>query len=204
MRRDRPIAHLLLHPFGKKFHQCQTPRYPARAAIESATQLFQSIAETLLQFRQQPAFFQGRLALPPTHAAIQKQSLGLAQRPDHRLHRVPPKLGERRDALVAVDDQIMLRLLAGHHHDGRLLTAGRQRRQQPPLTFRPMHPKVLQAPLKLVQFQPHAPCSLDHSNLHQMESGIARQEGEVSLYLPWNQYHMASTGIAWSGSVVRP
>ena len=187
MRRDRATAHLLLHPFGKKFHQRQTPRYPARAAVETPRQLLQPITETLLQFRQQPAFFQCRIALPPTHGAIKKQSLALAQRPDHRLHHVPAKLCERRNALVAVYDQIMPGLLAGHHHDGRLLTAGRQRRQQPSLTFRPMHPKVLQSPLKLMEFQPHVPCPLDHSNLHQVESGIARQVRAVSPYLLWNQ-----------------
>jgi hypothetical protein len=57
VRRDRATAHLLLHPFGKKFHQRQPPRYPARAAVETATQFLQSIAEALLQFRKQPAFF---------------------------------------------------------------------------------------------------------------------------------------------------
>jgi hypothetical protein len=85
-----------------------------------------------------------------------------------------------------------------------LLTAGRQRRQQPPLTFRPMHPKVLKTPLKLMEFQPHPLHPLDNSNLHQVASGIARQDGVVSPYLLWNQYDMASTGIAPSEAVVHP
>jgi hypothetical protein len=79
-----------------------------------------------------------------------------------------------RDPLIAVDDQITIRLLGRNHDDRRLLTAGRQRRQQPPLSLRPAHTKVLQAPLKLVEFQPHAPRSLDSSTLHPAASGIAR------------------------------
>ena len=53
--------------------------------------------------------------------------------------------------------------------------------------FRPAHAKVLQAPLKLVQFQLHAPRLLRSSNLHQAASGIARQHREVSPHPPWNQ-----------------
>jgi hypothetical protein len=111
---------------------------------------------------------------------------------------------ERRHPLVAVDDQVMLRLRGADHDDRRLLAAGRQRRQQAPMTFRPMHPKVLQTPLKLVKFQPHPLRSLRHSNLHQFSSGIARRDREVSPDLLWNQYDMASTGIARSEAVAPP
>ena len=138
------------------------------------------------------------------HGTIQKQGLCFAQRPDHRLHRVPAQLLKRRHALVAVDDQIMLRLRGGDHDDRRLLTAGRQRRKQAPMTFRPMHPKVLQTPLKLVPFQPHALAPLRNSNLHQIPSGIARRGGGVSPDLLWNQYDMQPTGIARNEAVVRP
>jgi hypothetical protein len=72
------------------------------------------------------------------------------------------------------------------------------------MTFRPMHPKVLQTPLNLVKFQPHEPHPLDSSTLHQLRSGIAWLDREVSPHLPWNQYDMALTGIAWSEPVVRP
>lgn len=138
------------------------------------------------------------------HGTIQKQGLHFAQRPDHSLHRVPAQLLERRDSLVAVDDQVMLRLLGRDHHDRRLLAAGRQRRQQAPMTFRPMHPKVLQTPLKLVPFQPHALGPLRNSNLHQIPSVIARRGAEVSPDLPWNEHDMQPTGIAWNEAVVLP
>jgi hypothetical protein len=138
------------------------------------------------------------------HGTIQKQGIHFAQRPDHSLHRVPAQLLERRHPLVAVDDQVMLRLLGGDHDDRHLLAAGRQRCQQAPMTLRPMHTKVLQTPLKLVPFQPHALGPLRNSNLHQIPSGIARRSGVVSPDLLWNQYDMQPTGIARSEAVVLP
>jgi len=111
---------------------------------------------------------------------------------------------ERRDPPIAVDHQISIRLLGSNHDDRRLLTAGRQRRQQPPLPLRPTHAKVLQTMLKLVEFQMHDMHPLDSSTLHQIRSGIARRHRVVSPDLPWNQYGRASTGIAWSAAVVRP
>jgi len=75
---------------------------------------------------------------------------------------------ERRDPPIAVDHQISIRLLGSNHDDRRLLTAGRQRRQQPPLPLRPTHAKVLQTMLKLVEFQPHHTHPLDSSTLRQI------------------------------------
>ena len=196
MRRDCAVAHLLLHTVRKQLDQSHPPRHPARAAIETARKRLQPIPEALLQFHQKPAFLQSRFAIARTHRPVQKQSLHFAQRPDHRLHRVPAQLLECGDPLVAVDDQIMLRLLGSHHHDRRLLTAGRQRCQQPTLPLRPAHAKVLQALLKLVQFQPHLPRPLDNSTLHPKPSGIARRHGVVPLDLTWNQHDRPSTGIA--------
>ena len=204
VRRDRASAHLLLHTVSKQLHQTHPPRYPTRAAIETAGQLLQSIAEALLQFNQKPALFQSRFVIARAHRPVQKQSLHFTQRPDHRLHRVPAQLLQRRDPLIAVDDQITIWLRGCDHHDRRLLTAGRKRRQQPPLPLRPAHPKVLQAPLKLVQFQPHLPHSLDRSTLHLAESGIARRHRAVSPDLQRNQYDMPATGIAWSAAEVHP
>jgi len=139
-----------------------------------------------------------------THRPVQKQSLHFAQRPDHRFDRIPAQLLERRDPLVAVDHQITVRLLGSNHHDRRLLTAGRQRRQQPPMPFRPAHAQVLKTPLKLMKFQPHDTHPLDNSTLHQIRSGIARRDGVVPPNLPWNQHDTALTGIARSEVVVRP
>ena len=174
MRRDRAAAHLLLHALRKQFDQSHPPRHPTRAAIKMAGDLLQPIAEALFQFHQQPALFQRRLVIATAYGTIQKQGLHFAQRPDHSLHRVPAQLLQSRHSLVAVDDQVVLWLLAGDHDDRRLLTAGRQRRKQATMTFRPMHPKVLQTSLKLVPFQPHALGPLRNSNLHQIPSGIAR------------------------------
>jgi hypothetical protein len=139
-----------------------------------------------------------------THRPVQKQSLHFAQRPDHRFDHVPAQLLERSDPLIAVDHQVTIRLLSRNHHDRRLLTAGCQRRKQPPMAFRPAHPKVLQTPLKLMEFQTHDTHPLDSSTLHQIRSGIARRGKVVAPDLPWNQYDMASTGIARSEPVVRP
>ena len=122
MRRDLALTHLLLDGFRQKFYQRQPPRHPAHAAIEPARQLIQSIAEALLHLLQQPALLQCAFAFGETQRTIQQQSLGLAHRPDHRFHRVPAQLLERRQALVAVDHQVPVRLACGaDHHDGRLL-----------------------------------------------------------------------------------
>jgi hypothetical protein len=55
---DLALAHLLLDRFRQNLHQPQPPRYPAHTAIEPAGQLFESVAEALLQLRQQPAHLQ--------------------------------------------------------------------------------------------------------------------------------------------------
>jgi hypothetical protein len=87
---------------------------------------------------------------------VQHQSLDLAHRPDHRLHRVSPQLLQSCDALIAVDHQVTIWLVGhGHHHDRRLLARGRQRSQQQPLPLRPTHPQVLPAPIQLVKLQSH-------------------------------------------------
>ena len=206
MRRDGAVAHLLLHTRRKQLHQSHPTRHPTRAAIETASQLLQPIAEALLQFHQQPAFFQRRLVIARTHRPVKKQSLHFAQRPDHRFHRVPAQLLERSDPLIAIDHQVTVRLLSRNHHDRRLLTAGCQRRKQPPMAFRPAHAQVLKTPLKLMEFQPHGcrPLNRYHPNMQEAGSGIARRRGVVAPNLPWNQYDRASTGIAWSETVVRP
>jgi hypothetical protein len=204
VRRDGAVAHLLLHTAGKQLDQSHPSRHPARAAIETARQFLKAIAEALLQFHQQPAFFQSRFVVARTHRPIQKQSLHFAQRPDHRLHRIPTQLLESRGPLIAVDHQVSIRLPGCDHYDRSLLTAGRQRCQQTPMPLRPAYAEVLKTPLKLVKFQPHHSHPLDSYTLHQVASGIARRNRVVSPHPPWNQYDMASSGIARSAPVVRP
>ena len=156
LRRDLALAHLLLDRFRQNLHQRQPPRHPAHAAIEPARQLVQSVAEALLQLRQQPAHLQRGLVFGQPQRAVQQHGRGFAHRPHHRFHRVPAQLLQRRDPLVAVDDHVTVRLAFGrHHHDGRLLAHFRQRRQQPTLPRRMPHPQVLPAPVELVKLQLH-------------------------------------------------
>jgi hypothetical protein len=55
-----------------------------------------------------------------------------------------------------VHDYITVRVVFGrYHHDGRLLPAFGQRRQQPPLPRGMAHTKVLPAPVELVKLQLH-------------------------------------------------
>ena len=78
VRRDRAVAYLLLHAFWKLLYQTQPPRYPTHAAIKATRQLVQTVAEALLQLRQQPAFFQCRRALRHPQRTIQHQRIGFA------------------------------------------------------------------------------------------------------------------------------
>lgn len=156
VRRDFSLAHLLLDGLRQKFDQRQPPRHPAHAAVEAARQLLQSVAETPLHLPEQPALLQRGFVFREAQRAVQQQGFGLAHRPDHGFHRVTAQLLERRDALVAVDDHVTLRLALGrHHHDGRLLPPFSQRGQQPPLPGRVADSEVLPAPLQLVKLQLH-------------------------------------------------
>jgi D-alanyl-D-alanine dipeptidase len=104
VRRDGAVAYLLLHTLGKQLDQAHPAGHPTRAAIKTPRQFLQPVVEALLQFHQKPAFLESRLVVARTHRPVQKQGLHFAQRPDHRLDRVPAQLLERRDSLIAVDD----------------------------------------------------------------------------------------------------
>ncbi len=154
--RDFAVAHLLLDRFRQNLHQRQPPRYPTHATIEPPRQLIETVAEALLQLGQQPAHFQRGLMFAQPQRAVQQHGRSLAHRPYHRFYRVPAQLRQRRDPLVAVNDHVTVRLAFGrHHHDGRLLPADGQRRQQPPLPRRMAHSKVLPTPVELVKLQLH-------------------------------------------------
>jgi len=157
---DRPAADLLLHPFRKQFHQRQAVRDPTHAAIKTARQLLQAVAEALLEFRQQPAFFQSAVSFRPTQRAIQQQRFRFAQRPDHGLDRVSAELFQSGDALVTVNDQVAVGLVSQRDHDdGGLLSAVGQRRQQLSLPWRIPHAQELITAVQLMKFQFHAPSS---------------------------------------------
>lgn len=188
--RDRAAAYLLLHALGKLIDQRQTARYPTQAAIESARQLVETIAKALLQFRQQPTFFQRRIPFAPTQRTVHHQRFGLAHRPDHGLHRVPAQLPQGCDALIAVDDQVTVNLAGDrHHHNRRLLPRGGQRRQQPPLPLRPANPQMFPAPIQLMKLKLHrpAPRPFPQLSLPHTRSGLFRARGEVCPEPSWNQ-----------------
>ena len=188
VRRHLALAHLLLDRFREKLDQRQPPRHPTDAAIEPPGQLLESIAEALLQLRQQPALFQRRLVFAQPQRTIQHQRLGLAHRPDHRLHRVPAQLLQRRDPLVAVDDQVAVWLAGGgYHHDGRLLAGFGQRRQQPPLPSGIADSQMLKAPVELVKLQLHRLLSCRDHSMQEPGTGLSRREGEVCRKLPSDQ-----------------
>jgi hypothetical protein len=129
LRRDLALPHLLLDALRQKLHQRQPPPNPAHAAIEPLRQLFQAVAETLLQFGQQPAHLQHGLMLGKTQRTLQQHGRGFAHRPNYRLHRVSPQLLQNRDPLIAINDDIAVRLaFRRHHYDGRLLPRCGQRR----------------------------------------------------------------------------
>jgi hypothetical protein len=63
---------------------------------------------------------------------------------------------QRRDPLIAVDDDVAVRLAFSlYYHDGRLLAHFGQRRQQSPLPRRVVHSQVLPTPIELVKLQLH-------------------------------------------------
>ena len=156
MSRDGTTANLLLHAFREQLHQRQAVRYPTHTAIQSARQLLQAVAEALLEFRQQPAFFQSAVSCRPTQRAIQHQCFRFAQGPDHGLDRIAAELFQGRDALITVNDQIAVGLV-GHRHDddGDLLSRSGQRGQQLPLPLRIPHAQKIITAVQLMKLELH-------------------------------------------------
>jgi hypothetical protein len=205
MGRDGTTADLLLHAFREQFHQRQPVRYPTHAAIKSARQLLHTVVEALLEFRQQPAFFQSAVSFRPTQRAIQHQCLRFAQGPDHGFDRVSAELFQGRDALVTVNDQIAIRLIRNSDDDDRcLLSRGRQRRQQLPLPLWIPHPQKFITAVQLVKLQLHFRWSPVVGILQQAQSGIAPMQGEVCRQALVNQRDTSGTAIARSAAGLRP
>ncbi len=205
--RDLPRTHLLLHALGKLIDQRQTARHPTHAAIEAARELVEAVPKAPLQLRQQPAFLQRRLALPPVQRTVQHHRLGLGHRPDHCLDRVAAELLNRRDTLVAVDHQVTVRLtVQGHHHDRRLLAIGGQRGQQLALPVRAAHPQSFPAPVELVKFQLHSGSSVTPVtqvlSLPELGSSLSPRGGELWKEVLWNQRRRDASDLArHAGSV---
>ena len=68
---DLTGADLLLDGFGNQFHQSQSARDPAYAAIKAPCQVFQAVAGTVLQFGKQPPLFQRCFLFGKTHRPVQ-------------------------------------------------------------------------------------------------------------------------------------
>jgi len=123
VRGDLAGAHALLNGFGKLFHQSQSARDPAHAAIKAPRQIFQAVAETSLQFRKQPALLQRRFLFGKTHGAIQHQGIGLTHRPNDGFNRIPAQLLQTGHAFVAINDQVPIWFFRyADDHDWRLLS----------------------------------------------------------------------------------
>ena len=100
--------------------------------------------------------FQRRFMRGEAQRTIQHQCVRFAYRPDHGIHRVTAQLLKRRDALVAVDDQVTVGLVGhGYDDDRRLLSQCGERCQEPLLLAWMAHPQVLPAPVELVKLQLH-------------------------------------------------
>jgi hypothetical protein len=156
VRGDLAVAHLLLNDFGQQFDQRQPPRYPTYAAIKTARQFIETIAEALFQLGQQPALLQSRLVRGVAQRTVQHQSLSLTHWPEQSMHSVAAQLLERRDALEAVNHQVSVGLIRhGYDNDGRLLAEGGQRSQQSLLLDQMVYPQMFPSPVELVKLQLH-------------------------------------------------
>jgi len=159
VRGDLALAHLLLDCVRKKFDQCQAPRNPAPAPVKPPGQFVEAVAEALFEFRQQPALLQGGFAFRCPQRLAQQESLGLVHRPHRRAHRVAAQPPQRRNPLVAVDDQVAVQLVPDSHDDNRhLLARGGQRSQKSSLPVGTPYPQVLKTKIKLVKLKIHSDC----------------------------------------------
>jgi len=205
MRRDLAGANALLHGFGKLFHQSQSARDPAHAAIESPRQFLQAIAETSSQFLKQPSFFQRGFRFGKTHRSLQHQRIRFIHVPNDGFHRVAAQLFQSGYALVAIDDLIAIWFVRyGNNHDRRLLSRCRQRRQQPPLPLGIPNAQMLITSVELMELQLHSAFPLRPSTLVQFVSGIAWPWREVCPQALNLQSHKPRTGIARSAGELRP
>lgn len=77
----------------------------------------------MLQFRQQPALFQGAVAIDCSKRLTQYKCLGFGHLPDRGPYRVTSQLPERANSLVTVDHHVSSRLFRHRHYHNRYLLA---------------------------------------------------------------------------------
>jgi hypothetical protein len=130
----------------KLFSQSYAARHPAGAAIRTTRQLLLVHSRSVALARQATSLLRAPCpnavsCSPQRRGTIQKQSLRLAQPPDHRVDRVAVKLLESPDARIALEHETTTGLPGGHHNDRHLLTASSQRGLKPLLRLSPMSPR---------------------------------------------------------------
>ena len=184
MSGDLAGTNALLDGFGKLFHQSQSARDPAQAAIKPACQILQAVAEALLQLLKQPTLFQRCFLFGQAHRTIQDQGIRFVHVPDDGLHRVLTQLLQSRHPFVAVDDQIPIRVIGNRHdHNRRLLSRGCQGCQQPPLSFRIPNAQMLITAVELMKLQLHWPFPLRQSLSYRLHLGLRGPAGKYARKL---------------------
>ncbi len=180
MSRDVAHADVLLDHLWKQLDQSQSAAHPTGAAIESARQIIQTVAEAIAEFLKPPSFFQRSVALAQAHRTVQHQRFRFAHRPDHRLDPILAQVFQGRDPLIAVDHQIRIRRAGnGDDHNRRLLTGCGQRCHQSTLLVSTLHAQMLISAVQLMKLQLHSASSLRRRTVPQAGSGLARPSGVV-------------------------
>jgi hypothetical protein len=159
VRGDSAFPHFLLDRVRQELDQRQTPRDPTGTAVKAAGEFVQPVAETLFEFREQPALLQGSLALGCPQRLAEQKRLGFVHLPHRSAHGVATHPPQGRYPLVAVDDQIAVRIVTdGYDHDRHLLARGRKRGQKSSLPVRASHMQVFESKIELVKLQIHGGC----------------------------------------------
>ena len=200
---QRSFAHLLLDGFRQQLDQRQAPRHPTHAAVEAARQLLQRVAKALLHLRQQPALFERAFLWTEAQRPVQQQSFGFAHRPDSGFDGVSAQLFERREALVAVDHQVVIPVVWGEDHDdGCLLARLSQRCHQPPLQVRLADAQMFPSAVELVKLQLHRRLlGVQYARSRDWSFAAA---GEVCRKVALDQPDTPGTGLSRIGPSVLP
>ena len=130
-------------------------RYPAGIVTKAPGQLLR-LETLLLEFKKQPALFQGGLRWCCTLAAVQDQGVAHAQVPHCGLHCVLPQALEGPQPFETVDYHEVIDRAGSYHHDRHLLALLGHRRQGPPFAVLVAHSKILISTVELVKFQVHS------------------------------------------------
>ena len=153
---DLTLTDRLLNRQREIAHQAQASRHPADTSEEPPRQLFLAPAKTTPQLGEQPTLLKRRGAWSMGHLPLQHQRIARLHLPNQGLDRVVTQVAQGLDALVAVDDHIViLRLRLRHHHDRLLLAVLFQAEPQTALASAAVSAQRGIGHLQLVEFQLH-------------------------------------------------